>query len=214
MRKIILLLLIVIAAATYSYSQDTIKHIISGCQHKIKSADSVSCPKGVYFKYFNDTLEIYGTIDANCCGEHFVVINKHNDSIYITSLDTGTLCFCECVYCFDIKIKESFNDTIVILNGVFYDTKVATLIKELTTENELINIYPNPASDYINIQLPTTYSLLPVSITIYNSLGKVISILSTQHSSFSISISNLSSGLYFLKASTNDEIRIEKFVKH
>ncbi|PJB13912.1 MAG: hypothetical protein CO118_11270 [Flavobacteriales bacterium CG_4_9_14_3_um_filter_32_8] len=78
-------------------------------------------------------------------------------------------------------------------------------------ENQ-INIYPNPANDFINItnenQLP------PLTITIYNTIGQT---LYTQQNSNSnnlqIDISNYNSGLLFIKIESFNQSIIYKLLK-
>ena len=76
---------------------------------------------------------------------------------------------------------------------------VSTNIDEL---NEEINVYPNPANNFINFD--GTFD----EATIYNIFGnKIISSTKTQ-----IDISQLSNGIYFIKIRDNDRYVIREFV--
>jgi cytochrome oxidase Cu insertion factor (SCO1/SenC/PrrC family) len=68
-----------------------------------------------------------------------------------------------------------------------------------------INSYPNPVENVFNVVAP---NLNKIQFEIIDILGKVV-IMETQNSSngqFSIDMSNLKSGLYFVRYSSNDEV--------
>ncbi len=74
----------------------------------------------------------------------------------------------------------------------------ATSTDEIKTETEEIHVYPNPATDNITVIFDgVNYT----SIELYNAMGeKVKSLnLSSQKNSFSFSVSDLPTGIYFLR---------------
>ena len=71
-----------------------------------------------------------------------------------------------------------------------------------------ISIYPNPANSIININVPA--HIEKYSISFFDSRGRLIS---TGNSINRLSISDLSSGIYFLKFSSQDLFEIIHFVK-
>jgi uncharacterized protein YqgV (UPF0045/DUF77 family) len=87
----------------------------------------------------------------------------------------------------------------------------ATCATASVSDNELLNIsmYPNPASSSLNISAPNTIK----SAAIYNILGKQVMSLNINKNSKSIDISNLASGIYFLKYNVNDKVGTAKFIK-
>jgi len=71
-----------------------------------------------------------------------------------------------------------------------------------------IEIYPNPASDFVNIK-----SLTINEINIYNSIGKLILTKEISNNS-KVDISNLKEGVYFIKSSDNNtSIRYKLIIK-
>jgi len=72
-----------------------------------------------------------------------------------------------------------------------------------------INIYPNPASDQISIQVEK-----PVNIEVMDSEGRVIIIRNLNQDHRYIDISFLYSGIYFIRITDEDRIYIKKFVKN
>ena len=79
-----------------------------------------------------------------------------------------------------------------------------------------LNIFPNPAKDYLTVQLPESNSQSQSILNIYNSIGQFISQISTdaKHSvsQFSIQTSAFSDGLYYLETTVNDKKYSNKFI--
>jgi hypothetical protein len=83
------------------------------------------------------------------------------------------------------------------------------LIKLETLHKNQVVIYPQPAWDFINIQLPYVNSNFMVNI--YNALGETIF---TGTNSNRINVSEFLSGIYFLKLTTQSNTLVEKFEVH
>jgi V8-like Glu-specific endopeptidase len=86
-----------------------------------------------------------------------------------------------------------------------------TAINEKSANNDF-NIYPNPADDAINI---TTNKNTAISnISIYNNLGiKVINIADVNYYNYSINLSSLNPGLYFITISSENQVFSKPFIK-
>ncbi len=95
----------------------------------------------------------------------------------------------------------TFSDTIVLI-----DTSTV-LVKEVNLDNE-IQVYPNPASNYITIE---SRNLFLKDILIYNQLGQVVlaSKITDQHR-IHLNIKNLPHGIYFAKILTDKGILTKK----
>ena len=70
-----------------------------------------------------------------------------------------------------------------------------------------VAIYPNPASDIININSSRSIN----RIEVYNSLGALILQVNDTHK---INVSNFDSGIYFLRISSNTRSITKKIIKH
>lgn len=82
----------------------------------------------------------------------------------------------------------------------------------LAKENQLdFTAYPNPVSDYLNIQLPT--GTKNAKVTLFDISGKLIrnAIISVQNTK--INISELSTGVYILKLNSDGKIGSRQFIK-
>jgi polyhydroxybutyrate depolymerase len=71
-------------------------------------------------------------------------------------------------------------------------------VEEITNENN-ISIYPNPATDVVNIQFEKGQQ--PENIIIYNSQGQIVfqQNIPQDQTKIQISIANLAPGIYFIK---------------
>ncbi len=74
---------------------------------------------------------------------------------------------------------------------------------------EKLSVYPNPASDIINVNLPDGID----RVTVMEISGKVIIDNTYDSENVSINISKLSAGMYFVKVIKDDQYAIIKFVK-
>ena len=72
-----------------------------------------------------------------------------------------------------------------------------------------ISIYPNPASNRLNISATETIQ----NAEIYNILGKNVMSVNVNDTKVSLDISNLASGIYIVKYNANDKIGTAKFIK-
>ncbi|ASB47778.1 LamG-like jellyroll fold domain-containing protein [Alkalitalea saponilacus] len=87
--------------------------------------------------------------------------------------------------------------------------EIATNVDQLKKDNKTV-IYPNPASDQLNIE--TERSNVVTTFIILNSQG--ITMLTGEFmSKTSINISQLEQGIYYIKLSSEDESEVLKFIK-
>lgn len=100
------------------------------------------------------------------------------------------------------------------------DQVVGTLEIELIYVDQLLNIveqalqlaviYPNPASEEVNI---TFKEAIDTEFTVYDIFGKRMSKTSSNQANVSLPISELASGVYFLQLKSGDAVMTRKFVK-
>lgn len=86
-----------------------------------------------------------------------------------------------------------------------------TGIQEEANSN-LISVYPNPANNYVTVQL--VYELFEATkISIINALGEVVLTESTNSGSATFNTENLTNGIYFIKVESKNGSAIKKFIK-
>ena len=82
---------------------------------------------------------------------------------------------------------------------LFYEQKLKTDVETETATDKTLKVYPNPANDFIDLNIEKSDKCI---IEIYNSMG--VHVLSSTNQK-RIAIGTLSSGIYYLRASLNDE---------
>lgn len=117
------------------------------------------------------------------------------DSLYLTSYGVDD------IFVGRLGYKIAIEDTVII------DT---TLVQNLF-ENNSLSIYPNPATDYLNIDLNNF--VCNSSFEIFSVNGKIIleQKLSNNTKKIFLNTSNLMNGIYFIRVSTADKMLNGKF---
>lgn len=78
---------------------------------------------------------------------------------------------------------------------------------------EMVSMYPNPASNVLNIVLPDNYELNG-TVKVYNTLGQMVyngTLSSVNH--YSVDVSGYQSGIYFVKLQNGSQTKTLQFVK-
>ncbi len=75
---------------------------------------------------------------------------------------------------------------------------------------DLISIYPNPATEILNVKHP---SGMAVNIEIYDGIGNLISSQVSSSGLASLNIDTLANGIYFLKVSSESGMTLQKFIR-
>ena len=73
-------------------------------------------------------------------------------------------------------------------------------------------IYPNPAKDFLNIDVKQQIEV--TSISIFNMLGQQILVIPNAQQTKQVDVSSLKTGNYFIKMNTNKGISNAKFIKN
>jgi hypothetical protein len=87
----------------------------------------------------------------------------------------------------------------------FADENANALVEPKIKKN-IISVYPNPVHDVLNIKHTGNELFTPISISLYNSIGHLIEVISLNSSCNALNVRHLSSGLYHLviKSERND----------
>jgi hypothetical protein len=105
-----------------------------------------------------------------------------------------------------VNIYFDYNFPIVTNN---YTTTVQLLNNQSFEFSSYFTIYPNPVKDILNIQ--SEQGLIVNSMEIYNQLGQIV--IAVTNTSNRVDISNLASGIYFVKVNTDKGTANTKFIK-
>ena len=81
------------------------------------------------------------------------------------------------------------------------------------SENKLLSfeMYPNPVSDVLNIQLPTGTDKAEVGV--YDYTGRLVSTKTISSNDSTLDVQNISKGIYIIRATTNSKIGVQRFIK-
>ena len=115
----------------------------------------------------------------------------------------------------EITINQTGNYAVIINVSGCIDTSACVYVNfvGLTDNYDVLNnvkVYPNPAQNYLNIQLNQT---TPFAIQIIDISGKILYQSNLTSEQTTVNISNYKKGLYFIKITTNKQTLIKQFVK-
>ena len=81
------------------------------------------------------------------------------------------------------------------------------------SENKLLSfeMYPNPVSDVLNIQLPTGTEKAEVGVFDYT--GRLVSSKTISSNDTAIDVQKISKGIYMIRVATNTKIGVQRFIK-
>lgn len=81
-------------------------------------------------------------------------------------------------------------------------------------ENKLLsfNMFPNPASDQVTIQLPTGSDKAEVSVFDYT--GRLVKSKTITLNDTKLDVNNLSNGIYLFRVTSNNKIGAQRFIKN
>jgi len=81
------------------------------------------------------------------------------------------------------------------------------------SENKLLsfNMFPNPSSDQVTIQLPTGTDTAKVSVFDY--VGRLVSTQNITPNNSKVDVTGLSSGMYLIRITTDNKIGAQRFIK-
>lgn len=154
-----------------------------------------------------ETSNVNGTSDFGSCflGTYNVVVQVNGNTI-VKAIPVH--------FNQENNITLNVNDQTIIVEGAEHaDTPIFTSVKSFTEKNKAeLKIYPNPASDYLNIDLQG-FENEKCRVQIMNVSGSCV--LDGQINLISektLPLPNLKSGLYFLMLQTDNQKIVERFV--
>ena len=122
----------------------------------------------------------------------------------------------------DVIVNNTVNGEVFIvvvpftITGVIFDpnkniiskNNTAALGNEAFEMNKAIVLFPNPSSDVVRIQMPSTLTL--ERIVVFNSLGQIV----LEQNASEISVRNFATGVHFVQIETSEGTFHKKFMKN
>ncbi len=91
------------------------------------------------------------------------------------------------------------------------DTIIIADINTPTSQKLSMKVFPNPASDELFLKFSQNF--IPTEITVYNAIGQQINLPYNTAIDKSLNIENLPAGLYIIKATDDNSVLTEAFIK-
>ncbi|MBP7809511.1 MAG: T9SS type A sorting domain-containing protein [Bacteroidia bacterium] len=104
--------------------------------------------------------------------------------------------------------------TVQVTADIRINNAVLTGITDVTLDAVNYNVYPNPATDAVNVNL-TNDKNEPVSLSVMNNLGQVVKsvvIGNVSDVNYHLSTFDLKSGIYYIKTSVGDKSTTKKLI--
>ena len=161
------------------------------------------------------------------------IVGTKSDLVYKVMIDNGkfqetkTLSLCSDTYTIT-WVSGQWDEEIAfaILNGEdeLYSVKFADLedmiigtfleynldctigVGEIVSHNE-INVMPNPAKDYFNIE-----GMMMTTVEVFNTVGQMIDVVNVNNDNIQISTAKYEEGVYFVKINTTEANTVVKKV--
>jgi hypothetical protein len=187
---------------------------------------------GYKIQYLDCSNNPLGVLSVNTL--HYLIELKSNNcqltSLYLRNQSIEANCFgFPPDYCPVLEFSDNPNLTFVCVdnaqladvqnrvtqygytNCVVSSSVCIFLENEEFNNNQLISIYPNPANELLTIDNNSGSEIS--SISILNTLGQIIKVRTNNLTIQSVNVSNLESGIYFIKIVTENKIITKNFMK-
>ncbi|MFK5857414.1 MAG: T9SS type A sorting domain-containing protein [Bacteroidota bacterium] len=107
-------------------------------------------------------------------------------------------------YVFYNEDNPEENVTVVVK----FDTSPSGIDENILKNSWLSEVYPNPATNYVNIDYKLPNEVTNASVKIVNILGSVVKeqIINTQNSSIRMDVSDMNGGIYFYSVFINEDV--------
>ncbi len=101
-----------------------------------------------------------------------------------------------------------------MIGKIIVNPKTVTSSQTLADGNEKIKLYPNPASQYMQILVPPNYAAIR-SVKVYTIAGSIVDekSLSGNEGSIPYDISHFKNGVYLMEITAGNERNVLKFIK-
>ncbi|MBI9068990.1 MAG: T9SS type A sorting domain-containing protein [Salinivirgaceae bacterium] len=172
-------------------------------------------PKDFNYIQSGNYFEINCAFAKNCGQGGYLTVQANEETIKIEEyvVDTGEVLTCqdydEFSLTFPLPLYGDFN-----INISGFDTIISglTIVKDIVNQN--IRIYPNPFNDYITVDIVDEIECK--SYKIIDLQGQTKSIGYLAKDKYSIDLSMLANGIYFIKiqdSHTKETLKIDRIIK-
>ncbi len=101
-------------------------------------------------------------------------------------------------------------DFSMVINGLAVNTSSGD---ELERSEEALQLYPQPVSrGILNVSLPESFRSMVVSVSIFDSSGRLVSMKKQHARQFVLDVSGLNTGLYFVRITSDNRVITGRFI--
>ncbi len=107
------------------------------------------------------------------------------------------------------------NVSVTPLVRMYIEPEDASAVVELSADN-LVTVGPNPAKEFVNINMEFTQSFDDVNVMITDAAGRVVlmnDLQNIKNHQMQVDVSNLMAGIFLVNINTPEGVRTEKFIK-
>ncbi|WP_309642101.1 T9SS type A sorting domain-containing protein [Flavobacterium sp.] len=98
---------------------------------------------------------------------------------------------------------------IVYFDNIYFSQNQGTVLSTKSNEAVTFNMYPNPANNSVTIDARNTID----TVSIYNVLGQEVMVANPNAAQTTLDISNLNSGVYIVRTSTEGKVATSRLIK-
>lgn len=176
--------------ATYSFEATADRNLVANFEFEVVTSYTITATAE---PTDGGTIEGAGTYNE---GETVTLTATANEDYeFVNWTENGEEVSTDATYSF-----EATADRDLVANFTYLSVNETSVIN--------VNIYPNPASDYISIEGEDIQD-----VTIYDISGRTLMTVEFRNNVQNINISDLNSGVYFLNIRTQEGSMIERIVK-
>ena len=116
---------------------------------------------------------------------------------------------------YSVRLTLSYTDTIMSLYQADYFEVLSSVGLNSLDQTNLIKLFPNPASNYLNLQLRQLAANAEIKVSLYNVLGQEIKHEQVKYNGqgFGLNLTDLTAGVYVIKVEAQGKVFTRNFVK-
>jgi len=213
-------------AVSYTYSGgSSIVNPTTTTNYTVTGTNSVGCVATAISTVVagaTTTINAISSSTNNLCAGNYT-------SIYISSYSGPTIStytWSNGTNAFSIYVNPTVTTTYTVLAtnnvGCSSSGTVTQIVSNCSTvgineidNNNTISIYPNPANDFMTIEVTELVEVADATtIYIINALGEMVLTEKVTSSNTTLNTSNLTNGIYFIKVESKNGSAIKKFIKN
>jgi hypothetical protein len=112
---------------------------------------------------------------------------------------------------FDGNVAKIHGNSVLYVDNLNFDNLI-TSVSEKTSVNTLFNLYPNPASNVVTLNIGNTNNNADLTLNIYNVIGTLVKSKPLNQNQRQINIGDLSNGIYMVTIKSKDFTETQKLI--